>query len=174
MRALKFCRAIISPLHRVPFGATHILNDPSHVLYYRVSSRYRHVLKGRYDREEEGLWLRVTGNHLSKKRVVKSWAKRRLEAALWDRLKAGGYGRHGRRLTREQEAEETHEQERRSNHPRFLTNAKSRAKSLVGSVQIHVQDDIIQAEFQEVHREAGRIVDEIIKICGTGAIPLQK
>lgn len=166
MRTFGLCRVAISRSHKVPHGPSQILKDPSNVLYTRTCRRYDHVLKGQYDEEDEGLWLLVTGNHMSKNRTVRNWARRKVENALWDQLNAKGFDRCGRKLTRYQKDESTMEQGHGFSNRGISKEAKPHLRSLVGTVQICVLDNIIHSKQEEVRRQAGIIVEEIFKICG--------
>ena len=151
IQGLDVCRVSISPKHTVPHSASIILGDSSHVLRPVVHERYRAIIERRYDPIKEGLWLMTTGNYLSKKKkVVRSWAKRRMAQAVAQELRMRGFDEQGRAIGIDG----------------GTRNDKGCSKALVGSVDIHVFEKSIDAGFTELRTQAGLLVEKILEICG--------
>ena len=160
---LQLCRVSMSPKHKISHNADRILNDRSHVLYVPTRKRYEAILDGYYDERQEGLWLEITANTMQKKKVVRSWAKRRIEQAVTGALRMRGFGTNGRRLV-----------DRSPSAPRGSGSSGSQNKTmrdhaleaLIGTVEVHVLPKSIETNFAEVQRQMGVMVDQILKKCG--------
>ena len=165
---LQVCRVSINSKHRILPSARRILDDRSHVLYVPTRKRYAAILDGHYDERQEGLRLVITANTMQKKRVVRSWAKRRIVQAVTEALRMKGFGTNGRRLV-----------DRGPNTPRVSESNGSQNKkmqdhapeALIGTVEVHVLPKSIETKFAEVQRQIGMMVDQILKKCGRYPCP---
>ena len=163
MRYLTVCRVDILPKHKVPYHAYKILHDRSHVLYLPARKRFQAILDGCHDERQEGLRMEIISNSMAKKRVVRSWARRRVDQAVTGALIMRGFDRNGRRLV-DPDASITKVSEPNGSPVNLTMNFAPDA--LIGSVEIHVLDDSIGMSFTEVQRQAGLVVDKILEICG--------
>ena len=150
LKSVKICRAAISATHKIPINARLILQDEQHVLYYRTFHHYKDIRNGTINGEEEGLWLIVGANNVQRKRVVRSWARRRIFHAIVQQLRAHGFDRKGRKL---------------KNATDHMHEGKE-IQSLIGLVDIYVNEQSIECNYDELSRQAGILVQEIIKRCG--------
>ena len=163
IRSLNVCRLCVSPQHKVSHIAHHILSDRSHVLYLPTRKRFQAILDGRYDQRQEGLWLEFIGNSLQKKRVVRSWATRRIHQAVTEALRMRGFDRNGRKLV-DSDASKLKTSE--SNGSPVNLTTKHAPEALVGTVEVHILPNIVRTSYTEVQRQAGVMVDKILEICG--------
>ena len=167
---LRVCRVFIYSKHRILPSARRILDDQSHVLYVPTRKRYAAVLDGHYDERQEGLWLVITANTMQKKRVVRSWAKRRIVQAVAGALRMRGFRTNGKRLV-----------DPSPNTPRVSESNSSQNKkmqdqapeALIGTVEVQVLPESIETKFAEVQRQIGMMVDQIVKKCGRYPRPAQ-
>ena len=160
---LSICRAAISPFHKISHFADLILADTSHVLRSHVHHRYEAVIKGRYDVVQEGLWLMFTSNTMHRKKIVRSWAKRRVTQAVVQELKARGYDEKGRKL----------------DFGAVLEDQGGKGGDrcpdvLIGTVDVAVLNHSVDMSFVEVQKQAGGLVEEILNICGRQAHTTKK
>ena len=102
-------------------------------------------------------------NAMQKKKVVRSWARRRINHAVTEALRARGYDRYGRRLVDPNVSIMKGSQYNNSPNKSMVHSAP---EALIGTVDIHVLPDSIVTSFTEVQRQAGVVVDEILEICG--------
>ena len=163
IRSLTVCRLSVSPQHKISYNASKILSDRSHVLYLPTRERFQAILDGRYDQRQEGLWLEFIGNSLQKNRVVRSWAKRRIDQAVTGALRMKGFDRNGRRLGDSDASTMTTSE---SNGSPVSSTMGFAPEALVGTVEVHVSQISIETSFTEVQRQAGVMVDKILEICG--------
>ena len=161
--SLTVCRLSIIPQHKISHVTQHILSDRSHVLYLPTRKRFQAILDGRYDQRQEGLWLQIIGNSLQKKRVVRSWATRRIDQAVTGALRMRGFDRNGRKLV-DSDASTLKTSESTGN-PVILTKEHS-PEALVGTVEVHILQNIVGKSYTEVERQAGVMADKILEICG--------
>ncbi|KAM0804127.1 hypothetical protein BDR22DRAFT_885910 [Usnea florida] len=167
---LQVCRVSIHSKHRISHSARRILDDRSHVLYEPTRKRYAAILHGHYDERQEGLWLIITANTMQKKRVVRSWARRRIVHAVTWALRMRGFGTNGKRLV-----------DRSPNTPIMSESNGSQNKKmqdhapevLIGTVEVHVLPKSIETSFAEVQRQIGMLVDQIFEKCGRYPRPAQ-
>ena len=82
--------------------------------------------------------------------MVRSWAKRRIKSAIIAQLKAQGFEADGR--------------ECRSS----ATDARGphTKRRLVGTAEISVLQHSLDVKYQEILRQSGLVVQEILKVCG--------
>lgn len=163
IRFLTVCRICISPKHKISRTAYKILDDRSHVLHLPTRKRCQRILEGRYDERQEGLWMQFTGNTMQKKRVVRSWATRRVDQAVTEALRTKGFNRNGKRLAHP--AASTLTQSESKGSPVGLALEHS-PEVLVGTVEVLILQNCIETSFTEVQRQAGLMVDRILEICG--------
>jgi len=146
IRTLDICRVAISPTHKISYAASNVLKDTSHVLHAPTRQRYEALLNGTYDERQEGLWIMFTSNPMDSKKVVRSWVKRRVALAILEELKRRGFDQKGRRMAN--------------------LEGGPVPDVLVGTVDIEVLKKCIEAKHEEVRRQAGLVVQEILRICG--------
>ena len=160
------CRVSISPFHKVSHGASMVLSDHTHVLRPLMRRRYENVLDRRQHWKQGGLWIQVTGNSMSKscKRVVRNWARRRIEQALVEKLKERGYDRTGRRLN-QNSAKVTSTKNIPCHFARQGSSEDVELSSLCGTVSIQVREKIMESKYPEVQQQAGLVVSEVLRIC---------
>lgn len=161
--SLTVFRVDISPKHKISQNTQKILNDRSHVLYLPTLYRAQAILDGTYDESQEGLRMVFVTNTMQKKRVVRSWARRRIDQAVTEALRTRGFDRNGRRLV------DPYACKSRGSDPQNSPNnitAKSAPKALIGTVNILVLSQSIETSFTEVQRQAGVVADNILKTCG--------
>ena len=149
--SLTVCRVSISPKHKISHSACNILNDRSHVLYLPTRKRFQAIRDGRYDERQEGLWMEFTSNPMRKKRVVRSWATRRVDQAVTGALRMRGFDRNGKTLL---------------DPDTGTLKGEYAPEALIGTVEVKILEDSIQTSFAEVQRQAGVLVDRILEICG--------
>ena len=155
IRTLDICRVCISPQHKIPHSSQCILTDPSHVLRPRLHQRYEPILKQRYDEFKEGLWLGFTSNSMQRTKVVRTWARRRVAQAVTEGLRVRGFDGKGRRI--EGFGDGGGEE---------VTKGQSGLDVLVGTVEVEIMNQSVETAFAEVRRQAGLVVEEILRICG--------
>lgn len=163
IRSLTVCRVSISPKHKISHHAYKILNDRSHVLYLPTRKRCQPILDGRYDERQEGLWIEFTGNAMQKKRVVRSWATRRIDQAVTGALRTRGFDRNGKSLVN---PAASMLKDSESNGSPVGLAPEHAPEALVGTVDVQVLQNIIGTSFTEVQRQARLMVDKIVEICG--------
>ncbi len=151
IRSVTMCRAAISPVHKVPLNVRNVLVDDGHSMHYRTTQYYKPIMDGNVNREEQGLWIVVGANMLPRKRVVRSWARRRLLRAISEQLGAHGFDTNGRRL-KGADAEIIHN--------------KKTIGGLIGLVDMSLTDSIISCKYEEILRQTATLVQEIIARCG--------
>lgn len=161
-RPLTMCRLEISPKHKIPYNAKHILSDRSHVLYLPTRKRFQAVLDGRYD-ERQRLNMAFIINPIQKKRVVRSWARRRIGQAVIEALRVRGFDGNGRRMTDTEGGTVT--RSKLNGSPTDLTT-KSTPEALTGTANVYILPDSIKTSFTEVQRQAGVVADKVLEICG--------
>lgn len=161
IRGLDVCRLHITPHHRICHSAEAILRDPSHVLQPGLRQRYEPIINGRYDESEEGLWLMFTSNPMQRKKVVRSWARRRMTQAVMEQLRLRGFDGKGRRLALGATAEEG--VLTRPSNKRSMENIP---EALIGTVDVEVLNQTVAVKYEEVQKQAVLLVQEILNICG--------
>ena len=160
--SLTVFRVDISSKHKISLNTYQILNDRSHVLYLPTRKRVQAILDGSYDERREGLRMVYITNAMQKKRIVRSWARRRIDQAVTEALRTRGFGRNGRRLV---DPYASTAKGLDPNSPDNVT-AKSAPEALIGTVDIQILHQSIETSFTEVQRQAGVVADNILKTCG--------
>ena len=99
--------------------------------------------------------MMFTSNPMHKKKVVRSWARRRVAQAVMEDLRGRGFDDEGRRI--DGGAIVGGEQ----------VKGEGRCPdALIGTVDVEVMDQCVETKYAEVQRQAGLIVDEVLNICG--------
>ncbi len=155
---LNVCRVCMFPTHKLSHSAEAILRDTSHVLQPSVRHQFEHIITGRYDEFEEGLWLMFTSNTMPGKKIVRSWARRRVVHAVTQELRMRGFDSRGRRVETDSTAEDQQP-----------GSAGKRPDLLVGTVDIEAMEHGVHLKFAEVQEQAAHVVERILKICGRRA-----
>ena len=107
--------------------------------------------------------MKFLGHSMQKKRTVRSWGVRRIDQAFTGALKMRGYDRHGRRLV--DPSTRTTKSPNLDGQQLHFTGEYA-PEALVGTVDVHILPDIVETSFAEVQRQAGEVVDRILKTCG--------
>ena len=102
-------------------------------------------------------------NTIHKKRVVRSWAGRRIGQAVTEALRVRGFDGNGRRLMDSEGS--TLKGSKVNGSPLDLTT-KSTPEALIGTANVYVLPDSIKTRFTEVQRQAGMVADRVLKTCG--------
>lgn len=102
-------------------------------------------------------------NSLQRKRVVRSWARRRVQQAVTEALSTRGFDRNGRRLVYP-DASAMNKSE--SDSSLVSLNVDDTPEVLIGTVGVHILQDCVKASFAEVQRQAEVVVDKMVDICG--------
>ncbi len=95
--------------------------------------------------------MEFTSNPMRKKRVVRSWATRRVDQAVTGALRMRGFDRNGKRLLESDAG---------------TSKGDYAPVALIGTVEVKILEDSIQMSFAEVQRQAGVLVDRVLEICG--------
>ena len=102
-------------------------------------------------------------NPIQKKRVVRSWARRRIIQAVTEALRVRGFDGNGRRLIDSEGS--TPKGSKLNGRPIDLTT-KSTPEALIGTANVYVLPDSIKTSFTEVQRQAGVVADKVLETCG--------
>ena len=159
--SLTMCRVFVSPKHRISHNAYKILSDRSHVLYLPTRKRFQAILDG--DERQVGLRMDFTSNPMQKKRVVRSWATRRIDQAVTGALRMRGFDKNGKRLV---DSDASPRKGSKPNSSPVTLTWERTPEALIGTVDVHVLQNSIETSFTEVQRQAGVMVDNILEICG--------
>ena len=151
LKSVDTCRAAISAVHKIPNIARFILQDQNHVLHYRTTQYYEDIQNGTVDREKEGLWLIVGSNTISRKRVVRSWARRRVLNAIVQQLNTHGFDNKGRRLKGAEDS---------------VLFDGNEIERLIGIVDVTALEKSVDCKYEELLRQAGILTQEIVRRCG--------
>jgi len=117
------------------------------------------------EKPREGLWWHATtGVDLVKSSCVRTWTRRRLQAAVVQQLKARGYDKNGKLLSRRR---------MKSDDDLSTPMPPDPSYDLKGSLRLHVQAPLIPAKFEEIKDEVGTILDIIVAgVNAQGDVPL--
>ncbi|KAF2466004.1 uncharacterized protein BDR25DRAFT_175405, partial [Lindgomyces ingoldianus] len=115
-----------------------------------------HIIRKRIqgERSRSGLWWHVTvGNNSSKTKVVRSWLRRRLIVAFIEELKSRGFDRDGKFVDTKDNAP----------HREVFRELLERGQipELKGSLKLHAQAPLVTAKFEDVKREAAKLVEAL-------------
>lgn len=150
-----------SSRHFLWYGTANILSDPAHPLYIATLRRSKTA-------DRSGLWWTAAGTFaLGKKRVVRSWAARRLRNAFVEALASRGFDRDGKRIV--ESVKEDRKRDGKANRTaqgsvmQDIKRVDGRG-NLTGTLRIQANPVILTVKFDAVKQEAGRLVDELVKI----------
>ncbi|KAL8648803.1 MAG: hypothetical protein Q9210_004777 [Variospora velana] len=107
-----------------------ILADTTHVLRPLIDWRTR-------SRTRNGLWVRISANSIGGKAIVRRWAKRRVQEAVKEELKARHFGMHG-------------------------VGIKAPKKEVRGTMEVFVRQPTVGAEWGDLKTEVRRLVDAVV------------
>ena len=163
--SLSWCRCSISPKHTPSSIGKYILQDRSHVLHLRMKRRYQEVLDHRQHWKQEGLQIQVAANGIHKKwqRTVRSWAKRRVEQALTEQLRARSFDRGGRRLRRAREAAGCNQSGPEFRQPNGAPSTHDKSEDLCGSIRVQLLENVVGTKYADLHHQAGMIIDGFLR-----------
>ena len=125
-----------------------------------MQRRYEDVLDRRKHHKQEGLQLIVTANSLGKhvKRVVRNWARRRLEQAIAAKLRDSGFSGDGQSLQKAYIATSP-------TQPIIFGSPALASEGLIGYVNVQLMDEILHVKATELHQQANIIVNEVLRRC---------
>ena len=128
--------------------ASRYLAQPTHVLRPKIAHMWA-------SRDPNTLWWRVSVTELLRsKRVVRSWAARRVRAVFSEALEERGYDREGRRIARIDQGPESG----------MDTGADADTRGgLTGTLEIVLRAKCIQSDSETVRREIHWLVDRLIE-----------
>ena len=147
--------------HFLWYGTANILSDPAHPLYIATLRRSKTA-------DRSGLWWTAAGTFaVGKKRVVRSWAARRLRNAFVEALANRGFDRDGKWIV--ESAKEDGKRDGKANRTAqgsVMQDIKlvDKRRNLTGTLRIQANPVILTVKFDAVKQEAGRLVDELAKI----------
>ena len=160
---LTVCKVDVSPKHKISYVTQHILNDRSHVLYLPTQKRFQAIQDGRYEERPDGLKIGFVVNTLQKRRVVRSWARRRIDQAVTEALRVRGFDKKGRRL---KDCHVSIAKVSGSNSSLTDLTSKSMLEALIGTVNVQILPSSTETKFTEVQRQAGVVADKVLQTCG--------
>ena len=102
-------------------------------------------------------------NTIQKKRIVRSWAKRRIGQAVIEALRVRGFDVNGRKLIDPEGSKVIIS--RLNGSPIDLTT-NSTPEALIGTANVYILPDSIKTSFTEVQRQAGVVADKVLETCG--------
>ncbi|KAL8973694.1 MAG: hypothetical protein Q9197_002066 [Variospora fuerteventurae] len=111
------------PMQCILADATHILRP---LIDWRTCSRTR-----------KGLWVRISANSIGSKAIVRRWAKRRVQEAIREELKARHFGMHG-------------------------IGIKAPKKEVRGTMEVFVRQPTVAAEWGDLRTEVRRLMDAVV------------
>lgn len=127
-------------------SANLILSDLDNVRRERTKARL-------LVRPRDGLWVTYSCNAFIKQSVVKSWCQRRLKRAVLEALRYRGYDRLGRRIGTNGVAVVEEEEEEQG------------IMNLRGTLEINGFNNLALAEWKEVRRQIGLVVERVVLMC---------
>jgi hypothetical protein len=150
-----------SSWHFLWYGTANILSDPAHPLYIATLRRSKTA-------DRSGLWWTAAGTFaIGKKRVVRSWAARRLRNAFVEALASRGFDRDGKRVVESAKEDGKRDgKENRGTQGSVMQAIKrvDERRNLTGTLRIQANPVILTVKFDAVKQEAGLLVDELVKI----------
>ena len=164
---LSCCRLKISPENQIPHIASLILADSSSVLRPLMRRRYANVLDRSKHWQQEGLQLVVTANMLVKnrKRVVRSWSRRRVEQAIDGELRGRGFDKGGRWIGMGRAISKDAQQGGKGSIQASKAPKLAGLSGLRGYVNVQLLDGILTMKGTELQQQAGIVVDAILRQC---------
>lgn len=135
-------RFAFSPTFYPSHSASLILSDLDNVRRERTKARL-------LARPRDELWVTYSCNAFIKQSAVKSWNQRRLKRAVLEVLRDRGYDRFGRRVGTDGVVEQ--------------------GKNLQGTLEINGFNNMALAEWKEVRRQIGLVVEKVVLMCSPKA-----
>lgn len=102
---------------------------------------------------------------MDRTRVVRSWARRRLQNAILSELRSRGFDGQGRRLEKIDARTAGPAKNALPNHLQDGESRKIEESDLIGSADIRVLEKIVEVKYETVQEQAGLVVQEILKVC---------
>ncbi|KAG5293183.1 hypothetical protein I7I50_03505 [Histoplasma capsulatum G186AR] len=138
-----------TPENTPTLRAKRFSND-SHINLYALRPKIEYMWAMR---EKGCLWWSASthGDITSERSVIRSWCARRVRTAFRDALKERGYDKTGRRI----QAIKQHEQQIQDGRP------LSQLEALKGTLEINFRLAVKAAEYTDIVREAGILIDGI-------------
>lgn len=160
---LNCCRVAASPSHQLSHHAWQIVGDATSVLRPLMMRRYENVLDRNKHRRQQGLHVLIVGNTLGKgtKRVVRNWARRRVEHAIFEQLRLNGFDRLGRSFQKSERARAVSQTSSRSAQNSY--NVTPTAANLTGTITVHLLDRILDTAWVDLQQQAKVIVHEVLR-----------
>ena len=155
-QGIDVCRLSITPKHEPPGQARFVLEDQNDPRHYLMCNKYRYLEQPNLNHEQLGYWMIFIDSMLSRKKTVRSWARRRLQQAVCEQLRERGFDEKGLPLK----------------GPQQLSTERSKQKhahgfrKLVGMTEIFVSDPCVTAKYEDIKEQAGSLVDKILAVCG--------
>lgn len=138
LRGTRYCRAAYCDDQQATLYSDQVLQDESHPFFPRIKNLYT-------TRDPKTLWWRVySGLKVSPKATVRNWCRRRMQVAFVEALREHGYDRHGRAVG-------------------DGNRVPCPPEGLVGTLDIHVNANVIPESYLSVREEASRILDGVVK-----------
>ena len=133
------CQAVWSPKYLLSMSGELILNDKQHILYLPTLHRYN-------TRSRDGLWWYVTSHTIREKRVVRSWASRRLRHAIVEALRDQGLDEGGKVLA----------------HSSTDAEGGPTPFALRGTLRVTAMPPLMLEKYSVVQKEAKEIISHVI------------
>lgn len=135
---------------RFAFSPTFYPSHSAHLILSDLDNVRRERTKARLlARPRDELWVTYSCNAFIKQSVVKSWNQRRLKRALLEALRDKGYDRLGRRVG--------------------TNGVVEQGKNLQGTLEINGFNNMALAEWKEVRRQIGLVVEKVVTMCSPKA-----
>ena len=107
--------------------------------------------------------MEFISNPMQKKRVVRSWATRRIDQAVTAALRMKGFDRNGRKVVNPNASKKKGSE---SNDSPINSTLEYAPEALIGTVEVQILQNSVETSFAETQRQAGVLVDKILEICG--------
>lgn len=147
-------RFAFSPTFYYPsHSANLILSDLDNVRRERTKARL-------LARPRDGLWVTYSCNAFIKQSVVKSWCQRRLKRAVLEALRDRGYDRLGRRIGTNGNGDRD-----RDGVVVVVVKEEEQGMNLRGTLEINGFNNLALAEWKEVRRQIGLVVERVVLMC---------
>lgn len=132
------------PKCNTPPVAARYLKSPSHPIRPKIMHLCAH-------RDKETLWWRVSVSQLQQsKRVVRSWAARRVRIAFEQALKQQGLDKLGKPI---------------------VSDSPLQAKHLKGTMEIYIQAPCITQDFESIQKDANHLISSLLTHESTSTEP---
>lgn len=144
-------RFAFSPTFYYPsHSANLILSDLDNVRRERTKARL-------LARPRDGLWVTYSCNAFIKQSVVKSWCQRRLKRAVLEALRDRGYDGLGRRIGTNGNGDR--------DGVVVIVEEQEQGMNLRGTLEINGFNNLALAEWNEVRRQIGLVVERVVLMC---------